>query len=83
MAQIIVGDRIAKTLAHAMHILETPRLIWREFVVDGADALALVLSDPEAMRFYPAPLDCAASRAASLATSVAMPPTATASGQWS
>jgi len=59
MAQIIVGDRIAKTLAHDMHILETPRLILREFVVDDVDALALVLSDPEAMRFYPAPSGCA------------------------
>jgi RimJ/RimL family protein N-acetyltransferase len=59
MAQIIVGDRIAKTLAHAMQILETPRLILRGFSVDDVDALALVLSDPEAMRFYPAPLDCA------------------------
>jgi [ribosomal protein S5]-alanine N-acetyltransferase len=40
-----------------MQVLETPRLILREFVVDDVDALALVLSDPETMRFYPAPLD--------------------------
>jgi ribosomal-protein-alanine N-acetyltransferase len=40
-----------------MPILETPRLILREFVPDDADALALVLSDPETMRFYPAPFD--------------------------
>jgi RimJ/RimL family protein N-acetyltransferase len=40
-----------------MPILETPRLILREFVPDDADALARVLSDPEAMRFYPAPFD--------------------------
>jgi RimJ/RimL family protein N-acetyltransferase len=37
-----------------MQILETPRLILRGFSVDDVDALALVLSDPEAMRFYPA-----------------------------
>ncbi|HKN17383.1 MAG TPA: GNAT family N-acetyltransferase [Candidatus Sulfotelmatobacter sp.] len=40
-----------------MQILETPRLILREFSIDDADALARVLSDPETMRFYPAPLD--------------------------
>jgi len=38
-------------------ILETSRLILREFCTDDADALALVLSDPETMRFYPAPYD--------------------------
>lgn len=43
-----------------MKILETPRLILREFVVEDRDALARVLSDPETMRFYPAPLDQAA-----------------------
>jgi ribosomal-protein-alanine N-acetyltransferase len=36
-------------------ILETARLILREFVPEDADALALVISDPETMRFYPAP----------------------------
>jgi RimJ/RimL family protein N-acetyltransferase len=40
-----------------MPILETPRLILREFSPDDVDALALILSDPETMRFYPAPLD--------------------------
>ncbi len=40
-----------------MPILETPRLILREFSPDDVDALACVLSDPETMRFYPAPLD--------------------------
>jgi ribosomal-protein-alanine N-acetyltransferase len=40
-----------------MPILDTPRLILREFVPDDAHALARVLSDPEAMRFYPAPFD--------------------------
>jgi ribosomal-protein-alanine N-acetyltransferase len=40
-----------------MHILETSRLILRQMRPDDADALALVLSDPETMRFYPAPFD--------------------------
>jgi [ribosomal protein S5]-alanine N-acetyltransferase len=43
-----------------MNILETSRLILREFVAEDRNALALVLSDPETMRFYPAPLDQAA-----------------------
>ena len=38
-------------------ILETPRLQLREFCRQDAAALAAVLSDPEAMRFYPEPLD--------------------------
>lgn len=40
-----------------MHILETSRLILREFAIDDVDALARVLSDPETMQFYPAPFD--------------------------
>jgi RimJ/RimL family protein N-acetyltransferase len=40
-----------------MKILETPRLLLREFTPKDADALALVLSDPETMRYYPAPYD--------------------------
>ena len=40
-----------------MLVLETSRLILREFAVNDVDALALVLSDPETMRFYPAPFD--------------------------
>ena len=36
---------------------ETSRLILREFAPDDADALALVLSDPETMRFYPGSVD--------------------------
>jgi ribosomal-protein-alanine N-acetyltransferase len=40
-----------------MQILETPRLILREFSADDVDVLAIILSDPETMRFYPAPLD--------------------------
>ncbi len=40
-----------------MKILETSRLVLREFRPDDADSLALTLSDSETMRFYPAPLD--------------------------
>ena len=40
-----------------MKILATSRLTLREFIPNDADALELVLSDPETMRFYPAPLD--------------------------
>jgi len=38
-------------------ILETPRLYLREFVAEDADALALVISDAETMRYYPSPMD--------------------------
>lgn len=40
-----------------MTILETPRLTVRELTAEDADALARVLSDPETMRYYPAPYD--------------------------
>ena len=40
-----------------MKILETVRLSLREFTPQDADALALVISDPETMRHYPAPYD--------------------------
>ncbi|MGA2414124.1 MAG: GNAT family N-acetyltransferase [Candidatus Sulfotelmatobacter sp.] len=40
-----------------MPILETPRLILREFQLKDVDSLALILSDSETMRFYPKPLD--------------------------
>ncbi|MGA8309223.1 MAG: GNAT family N-acetyltransferase [Terriglobales bacterium] len=40
-----------------MLILETERLLLREFVPEDVDALAAVLSDPETMRYYPAVLD--------------------------
>lgn len=40
-----------------MQILETPRLVLREFYPDDADALARVISDAETMRFYVAPFD--------------------------
>jgi ribosomal-protein-alanine N-acetyltransferase len=38
-------------------VLKTSRLILREFVPQDADALALVISDPETMRYYPSPFD--------------------------
>jgi ribosomal-protein-alanine N-acetyltransferase len=40
-----------------MAIIETERLLLREFVPEDVDALAAVLSDPETMRYYPAALD--------------------------
>jgi len=40
-----------------MPILGTERLLLREFVLEDVDALALVLCDPETMRYYPATLD--------------------------
>lgn len=40
-----------------MQILETSRLVLREFEAGDADALTLVLGDPQSMRFYPKPLD--------------------------
>jgi len=40
-----------------MQVLETSRLILREFRVDDADALGRVISDAETMRFYVAPFD--------------------------
>ena len=40
-----------------MPILETNRLILREFSPEDTDALERVLSDPETMRYYPAPYD--------------------------
>jgi [ribosomal protein S5]-alanine N-acetyltransferase len=40
-----------------MTILQTPRLLLREFTPQDADGLALVISDPETVRYYPAPYD--------------------------
>src|ERR1700747_1360284 len=40
-----------------MTILQTQRLRLREFTALDADALELILSDPETMRYYPAPYD--------------------------
>jgi [ribosomal protein S5]-alanine N-acetyltransferase len=40
-----------------MIVLETLRLILREFTPEDAGALARVISDPETMRFYAAPYD--------------------------
>jgi RimJ/RimL family protein N-acetyltransferase len=38
-------------------VLETKRLILREIVLYDIDDLFEVLSDPEAMQFYPQPFD--------------------------
>lgn len=38
----------------AAHIIETSRLVLREFVLTDTEALAAILSDPETMRYYPA-----------------------------
>jgi ribosomal-protein-alanine N-acetyltransferase len=43
-----------------MDILETDRLTLREFVPEDVEAMARVLSDPQTMRYYPAPFDRAA-----------------------
>lgn len=40
-----------------MAVIETERLLLREFVPGDMDALAEVISDPETMRFYPEPRD--------------------------
>jgi [ribosomal protein S5]-alanine N-acetyltransferase len=40
-----------------MPILQTKRLSLREFEPEDVDALAMILSDPETMRYYPAPFD--------------------------
>jgi RimJ/RimL family protein N-acetyltransferase len=43
-------------------VLETERLILREFRPEDVDALAKVLSDAETMQYYPAPFDQAGVR---------------------
>jgi len=40
-----------------MPIIETKRLLLREFTSEDVQALARILSDSETMRFYPSPLD--------------------------
>jgi RimJ/RimL family protein N-acetyltransferase len=40
-----------------MMIFQTARLLLREFTPEDVDALALVLSDPETMRYYTVPFD--------------------------
>jgi RimJ/RimL family protein N-acetyltransferase len=43
-----------------MPVLKTERLSLREFASEDCDALATILSDPQTMRYYPAPFDRAA-----------------------
>ena len=52
---IFAGEGARATLD--MQILETERLLPREFVPGDVDALAAVISDPETMRFYREPRD--------------------------
>jgi len=42
-----------------MSVLQTQRLTLRQFELEDVDALATILSDPETMRYYPAPFDYA------------------------
>jgi ribosomal-protein-alanine N-acetyltransferase len=44
-------------MSNTRQIVETPRLILREFSPRDAEALGAILSDPETMRFYPAPFN--------------------------
>ncbi len=37
--------------------METKRLVLREFTANDADALVLILCDPETMKYYPATID--------------------------
>ena len=50
-------DRVFGRQRIDLKILETSRLILREFVPADANGLELVLSDRQTMRFYPAGLD--------------------------
>ena len=49
-------DKKAKT------VIETERLLLREYTPDDFDALYEILSDPETMKHYPAPFDAAKTR---------------------
>ena len=40
-----------------MTVMETERLLLREYTTDDFDALYEIMSDPETMRHYPAPFD--------------------------
>jgi ribosomal-protein-alanine N-acetyltransferase len=42
-------------MAMTPHIIETSRLVLRQFAWADVEALAAILSDPETMRYYPAP----------------------------
>src|SRR5450755_3848114 len=57
-ATVTCEDRDSILQATAtMTILQTPRLLLREFTLEDSTALAQVLSDPKTMRYYPAPYD--------------------------
>jgi RimJ/RimL family protein N-acetyltransferase len=63
-------------------VIETPRLILREFVPHDADALARVISDPQTMRFFPHLSTAPGPKIGLPATFVATRETATACGRW-
>jgi RimJ/RimL family protein N-acetyltransferase len=54
-----MGDALADLIPKKV-ILETERVILRQFLPADRDALARVICDPETMRYYPAPFDRAA-----------------------
>src|SRR5215831_16952849 len=49
--------QVIARLTHVPAVLETVRLIRREFEPEDTDDLARILSDPETMRYYQAPYD--------------------------
>ncbi|MGA3088568.1 MAG: GNAT family N-acetyltransferase [Terriglobales bacterium] len=53
-------DELEKECTGTMTVLQTPRLLLREFSFADGDALARILCDPETMRYYPARYDRAA-----------------------
>ena len=64
-----------------MMVLETERLELRQLTLDDTHDLAEVLTDPQAMRYYPAPFTHAQT-AGSSGICATMPSTALASGRW-
>jgi hypothetical protein len=66
-----------------MQILETERLLLREFVPGDAHALASVISDPGTMRFYPETPDRLESNHGLNVTGGAIGMTVMDSGPWS
>jgi RimJ/RimL family protein N-acetyltransferase len=52
--------KVATKVTEIMQIIETSRVVLREFRPDDAEMLGRTLSDADTMRFYPAPLNRAA-----------------------
>jgi ribosomal-protein-alanine N-acetyltransferase len=53
----VLSLNLVARLIIVSHVLETERLVLREFTPEDVQALVLVLSDPVAMKHYPAPID--------------------------